>query len=177
MILAAGYVYQSINMYFKTVLRSHLIISSKGHLITILSVLTYGWDLCKPISFFLGVFWEVWLSFQPVLSYLESILENERATLFDDFETKSMSPKTAKRWLMKNVYEIFVSIISLWEIKKGGKNWRFFLIVHNVTRTACKDMWCYQMIPKVPLFDNSSTSNLGSYLYAWYTSIRRLKII
>ena len=42
MILAAGYVYQSINMYFKTVLRSHLIISSKGHLITILSVLTYG---------------------------------------------------------------------------------------------------------------------------------------
>lgn len=159
-------------------LRSHLIISSKGH-ITILTVLTYGWDLCKPISSLLGVFWEHWLSFQPVLSYPESSLENERATLFDDFETKSISPKTAKRWLMKNVYEIliFVSIISLWEIKKGGKNWRFFLLVHNVTRTACRDMWCYQMILKFPLFDNSSTSNLGSYLYAWYTSIRRLKII
>ena len=133
MIPAAGYVISKY-VLLNCAEESHLIISSKGHLITILSVLMYGWDLCKHISSFLGVFWEHWLSFQPVLSYPESSWDNERATLIDDFETKSMSPKTAQRWLLKNVYEILisVSVISLWEIKKGGKNWRFFF-----TSTSC----------------------------------------
>ena len=127
MIPAAGYVISKY-VLLNCAEESHLIISSKGHLITILSVLMYGWDLCKHISSFLGVFWEHWLSFQPVLSYPESSWDSDRATLFDDFETKSMSPKTAQRWLLKNVYEILisVSVISLWEIKEAKTEDFFF---------------------------------------------------